>query len=191
MTEAFQTALEYVLFFEGKYINHPQDKGGPTKYGITQRMAREKGYAGNMRYLRKGFAKNIYYDEFWMRVRGDELWKIDKQLAIMIFDWSVTSGVDDACKAVQLFANAFLNNPNMLHVDGNLGVKSRAALGLMFMGRSKGTIKKVNQGFIVRRTLFYNKNSQYVFVNGHCRRAQGFNFLRELKLHNVYNELRK
>lgn len=188
MTQPFKTALKYTLSFEGGYVNHPQDKGGPTKYGITQRMAREKGYSGNMKYLRKGFARNVYYDEFWLRVRGDKLWEIDKQLACMVFDFSVTSGIDDACETVQRFVNehSFMLLP--LKIDGNLGRNSRAALLLLF---EKFFTKHVIQEFIIERSRFYQKNSQEVFVDGHCSRAQGFNFLRELGLGTVYRELRK
>lgn len=34
---------------EGGYVNNRNDPGGPTNYGVTQRVARQSGYTGNMR----------------------------------------------------------------------------------------------------------------------------------------------
>lgn len=35
-----------ILGKEGGYVNHPNDKGGPTNWGITQATARAHGYTG-------------------------------------------------------------------------------------------------------------------------------------------------
>ncbi len=40
-----------ILGKEGGYVNHPDDKGGPTNWGITQATARAHGYVGDMRDL--------------------------------------------------------------------------------------------------------------------------------------------
>ncbi|EPA3167239.1 glycosyl hydrolase 108 family protein, partial [Yersinia enterocolitica] len=36
--------FEAILGKEGEYVNHPDDKGGPTRWGITQKVARAHGY---------------------------------------------------------------------------------------------------------------------------------------------------
>ena len=36
MISTFALALELVLSAEGGYVDHPDDRGGPTKYGISQ-----------------------------------------------------------------------------------------------------------------------------------------------------------
>lgn len=38
---------------EGGYVDHPNDPGGPTRYGVTEKVARAAGYRGDMRYFPK------------------------------------------------------------------------------------------------------------------------------------------
>ena len=34
---SFESAISEVLLTEGGYVDHPDDRGGPTNYGITQK----------------------------------------------------------------------------------------------------------------------------------------------------------
>lgn len=43
--------IEGILGKEDGYVDHPSDKGGPTRWGITQTTARAHGYTGDMRNL--------------------------------------------------------------------------------------------------------------------------------------------
>lgn len=49
--------IEGILGKEGGYVDHPSDKGGPTRWGITQTTARAHGYTGDMRNLPSGNSK--------------------------------------------------------------------------------------------------------------------------------------
>jgi lysozyme family protein len=40
--------IDALIDREGGYVNHPADRGGPTRYGITEAVARAHGYAGAM-----------------------------------------------------------------------------------------------------------------------------------------------
>lgn len=40
-----------ILSREGGYVDHPDDRGGPTHWGITLTTARANGYMGDMRNL--------------------------------------------------------------------------------------------------------------------------------------------
>lgn len=46
---AITAALALVYVNEGGYVNHPNDRGGATRYGITEKVARQAGYTGHMR----------------------------------------------------------------------------------------------------------------------------------------------
>src|SRR3546814_14279713 len=43
--------IDAVIDREGRYVNHPADRGGATCWGITEPVARAAGYAGGMRDL--------------------------------------------------------------------------------------------------------------------------------------------
>ncbi|EPH1975837.1 glycosyl hydrolase 108 family protein, partial [Acinetobacter baumannii 45002_8] len=43
--------LDELIKREGGYVNNPADRGGATKYGITQAVARTNGFKGNMKDL--------------------------------------------------------------------------------------------------------------------------------------------
>ncbi|HEE0576381.1 TPA: hypothetical protein R6358_002680, partial [Klebsiella pneumoniae] len=49
--------IEGIFGKEGGYVDHPSDKGGSTRWGITQTTARAHGYIGDMRNLPRETAK--------------------------------------------------------------------------------------------------------------------------------------
>ncbi len=46
-----EALLDELIDCEGGYVNHPPDRGGPTRYGITEAVARTHGYRGAIRAL--------------------------------------------------------------------------------------------------------------------------------------------
>ena len=48
---------------EGDYVDNPDDSGGPTRWGITEREARANGYTGAMQALPRYLTYNVYRDE--------------------------------------------------------------------------------------------------------------------------------
>lgn len=91
---AFDLAFEDVIGHEGGYVNHPQDPGGETKFGITKRTYPKE----NIRALTLDRAKAIYKRDFWDKVRGDELHPV---LAFNVFDGAVNSGVSQSVRWLQ------------------------------------------------------------------------------------------
>jgi len=85
----FDTAFTTLLKHEGGFSDHAADPGGKTRYGITEAVAREAGYRGDMRELPLDLAKRIYKDRYWDAVRADEL---PEAVRYAVFDAAVNSG---------------------------------------------------------------------------------------------------
>ena len=85
----FQTAVKHVLMSEGGYVDHPLDPGRKTNFGITEAVAREEGYTGDMRNLPLDLAKRIYKKRYWDKVSADSL---PPSIRLAVFDAAVNSG---------------------------------------------------------------------------------------------------
>src|SRR3546814_1781938 len=65
--------IDAVIDREGRYVNHPADRGGATCWGITEAVARAEGYAGAMRDLPRADAASIYRRLYWLRPGFDQV----------------------------------------------------------------------------------------------------------------------
>jgi lysozyme family protein len=119
-------ALSKVLDNEGGYVDNPADKGGPTKYGITQATARRHSYLGDMQELPIDSATAIYKAEYWDAPRFDEVAKLDEDLAARLFDFGVNGGTGTSVELLQK-ALSILSG-KAIAADGQLGPASFAAL---------------------------------------------------------------
>ena len=94
----FDQAFTTLLKHEGGFSDHPADPGGKTRYGITEAVAREVGYRGDMRELPLDLAKRIYKDRYWDAVRAEEL---PEAIRYALFDAAVNSGPRQAIRWLQ------------------------------------------------------------------------------------------
>ena len=85
----FDTAFALLLGHEGEFSDHAADPGGKTRFGITEAVARQAGYTGDMRALPVDLAKRIYLDSYWRPVRADDL---PPGVRYIVFDGAVNSG---------------------------------------------------------------------------------------------------
>lgn len=112
----FDQAFALLIDHEGGYVDHPDDPGGATRYGITEAVARAAGYRGDMRTLPLDFAAAIYRQQYWDAVRANEL---PAAARYVVFDAAVNSGVRQAVLWLQ---RAVGTTP-----DGVLGPRTLAA----------------------------------------------------------------
>jgi lysozyme family protein len=129
--------IEGVLRKEGGYVDHPDDRGGPTNWGVTRDVAREWGYSGDMRDLPRGTAKAIYYDLYVKAPQFDRVALLSQRVGAELVDTGVNMGPEVAGRMLQRALNVL--NAKGTHypdvtVDGRIGLRTLAALRA-YLGR--------------------------------------------------------
>lgn len=90
--------LEMILHHEGGYVDHPDDPGGETNLGVTKKVYEEWGGTKDMRDLTVDDVEPIYLENYWNRVKGDDL---PSGLDLCVFDFGVNAGTGRAAKYLQ------------------------------------------------------------------------------------------
>lgn len=118
--------IEGVIGREGAYTNNPNDPGGATIWGITEREARANGYVGAMQSMPRDTAKMIYLKKYVRNPGFADVLAISEPIAEELIDTGVNMGPPIAILFLQRILNAFNNNgrdyPD-IGVDGVLGHK--------------------------------------------------------------------
>lgn len=177
----FEICLAALLRTEGGYVDHPNDRGGATNYGISLRflqgevktgpaLATDLGLAPghvptaqDIRALTPIGAALIYRRCFWDRMRCDLL---PAPVDGAVFDFGVNAGPGTAVKLLQRAINSI--SPGAVAVDSAMGVATvraaqRAGAGLLAAYRAQ---VEAHYRAIVRMGV-----SQRVFLNGWLARA--------------------
>lgn len=94
----FEQAFTKLIGHEGGYVNHPDDPGGETNWGVTKRVAQEGGYQGSMKDFTQAQAMAIYKRQYWDKVSADSL---PDDARFDVFDAAVNSGVGQSVKWLQ------------------------------------------------------------------------------------------
>ncbi|WP_248563561.1 glycosyl hydrolase 108 family protein, partial [Niallia sp. NCCP-28] len=127
--DIFSEALAFTLGVEGGYVYDRYDYGGPTNMGVTQ--STYNTYRDQKKLPRKDIrsitfeeAREVYYTLYWKAAKCD---KMDRTLAIVMFDTAVNLGVNGNSKAggaIKHLQKAMNINP-----DGSWGSKTETAFG--------------------------------------------------------------
>lgn len=138
-----QPLIDDLIDREGGYVNSPSDHGGPTKFGITESVARGYGYKGDMKDLPRPLACEIYYVGYWIGAGLNKIYPISKSIALKLFDVGVNCGKEFAGKTIQRCLNVLNNDaklyPNLL-VDGRIGNVTAGALeGFIILRKTDGS----------------------------------------------------
>ncbi len=115
---------------EGGYSNNPKDKGGPTKFGITEQVARAHGYTGDMKDLLREVAVSIFKETYWVAPKFDQVAIIDLSIATKLFDAGVNMGPNTSSKFLQRALNVLNKEATAypdIYVDGQIGNMSLLA----------------------------------------------------------------
>lgn len=90
----FEQAFDLLIGHEGGYVNHANDPGGETKFGISKRSYPNIDIAA----LTLAEAKAIYRRDFWDRAKMDDL---PPRARFDIFDAAVNHGIGTAIRLAQ------------------------------------------------------------------------------------------
>lgn len=170
-----ESMIDDILRREGGYVNHPADRGGPTKFGITQKtLTRYLGHAAlasEVRDLSEDVARDIYERNYFFGPRIDRL---PEEIQPFIFDCAVNHGPRRAIKFVQSVCNLAGYQP-ALSVDGAMGPNTRRAafwaqeaLGENFLP----SLLEERRNFY--RVIVETSPSQAVFLDGWMNRVDEF-----------------
>lgn len=156
----FEHAIQKVLADEGGYVNHKNDKGGETNFGISKRSYPDV----DIKNLTVEQAKDIYYRDFWQKGPYDKL--ACGPLAEKVFNTAVNAGNSRAFKLLQQAANAC---GAKLVIDGVVGPKTIAAINSL-------DGKEVLEQYRIEQANFYysivaRDPNQRVFLKGWLARA--------------------
>jgi lysozyme family protein len=130
--------IEDVIEREGGYVNHPADRGGPTRWGITQAVARRQGFHGEMKTLPQSDAVAIYKRLYWIAPSFNKVAERAPKLAEELFDTGINMGTGTATGFLQRALNALNRGAKDyadLAVDRQIGTATLAALDGFFKQR--------------------------------------------------------
>jgi lysozyme family protein len=91
----FRQAVQKTLINEGGYVNDPNDKGGPTKYGITQADMPGIDIATITQEQAIAYYSAHYWKDLYSQIN-------DQLLAEKLFDMGVLFGVGTAVRLLQI-----------------------------------------------------------------------------------------
>ncbi|HAO33203.1 MAG TPA: glycosyl hydrolase 108 family protein [Candidatus Competibacter sp.] len=138
--------ISEIIEKEGRiYTDHPSDRGGPTKYGITletlENYRNRPTTAGDVKALAEDEARKIYFERYVSKPGFDQIVPVSEAVAVEVVDSGVMSGPMRSALWLQQALNA-LNAQGRLYPDlvedGRAGPATLAALRAYLKARGKG-----------------------------------------------------
>ncbi len=138
MSTAFEQGWANTGPKEAGYVHHPADRGGPTKWGMTERVARANGYTGRMEDLTEDRAKAIAKSQYWDVLNLDAVAALSLPVAIEMFDTLYNGG--EPGQWLQRCLNVFNQQGRIypdMKADGRIGPMTVALLKAYLLKRGK------------------------------------------------------
>lgn len=141
--ELIKIVQDKILPIEGGYSNNPSDDGGPTMWGITERVARQHGYIGLMEDLPKDVAISIYLQDYVVAPKYDRVYDVSPVIAAKLIEAGVNVRYLEPAKWLQRILNVANRMEKVyadIKVDGIIGVQTCNALAILlhYRGRQAG-----------------------------------------------------
>ena len=157
--EIYLRCINVILESEGGYTDDPQDPGGKTNFGLSQRSYPDI----DIRELTKETAIEIYYKDYWIPMNVQPI-PID-ELTLHVFDHGINTGQKIAVRLLQRL----------------VGVSDDGYIGEITLKGIDDYTGNIVDEYIKRRKLFYvtlvqNKPELRKFLKGWLNRIDNTKF---------------
>lgn len=159
---AFEASLPFVLRWEGGFVDHPNDPGGRTNKGVTQKVydawrKRQGLPVRDVKRLDDTELHRIYESGYWIPPHCDRL---ARQLDLVHFDTAVNMGLGRAVRFLQKAAGC--------GVDGDFGSQTEKAVQACRPGDLIASYCATREAYY--RELVRRNASLVVFLKGWLNR---------------------
>lgn len=164
--------LASIIFYEGGYSDDPDDPGGKTKYGITERVAREYGYSGSIEDLTQEQANRIYTELYVDQPHFNLLLEISPAVGHKLIDAGVNVGTMRVSLWFQQTLNAFSRDGadyKKIPEDGVIGKKTIEAY--QALEKKRGKVKACE---LVLKALDGQQSSYYLKLTAYSKYTVGW-----------------
>lgn len=154
----FDRCMIVIFEHEGGYVNHPNDPGGETNYGIAKKFFPDE----DIKNLTKDRAKQLYFENYWLPMN---LKDITDDLAVLhLFDMGVNAGRSRAVKMAQGILN--LVQDGLVGPITTMAINNEPAFVQQYIYKRKEYY----------RNLAHRKPKLKVFLKGWLNRVDNTNF---------------
>jgi lysozyme family protein len=165
--------IDELIRKEGGYVNHPNDRGGPTNWGITEQVARAWGYRGDMKTLPRQTAVEIYKSRYWVQPKFDQVNRLSPAIAEELLDTGVNMGPGVASRFLQRALNTLNVQESRfpdISVDGAIGQMTLNALDTFLKWRGK------DAETVMLRMLNAQQSVRYMEIAERDKKQESFQF---------------
>lgn len=131
MSRTIDKIIDDVIAKEGGFVDHKDDRGGATNWGITEAVARANGWKGAMRDMPRQFAVDVYRKRYVEQPGFAKVAGISEPIAAELVDTGVNMGPSIAAQILQRALNVLNRQGNDypdIARDGMIGPATLASL---------------------------------------------------------------
>ena len=159
---AFDKSIPFILRWEGGFVDHPNDPGGRTNKGVTQKVydawRTRQGQPGrDVKLIDEAEVHAIYESGYWLPPRCDLLLE---PLDLVQFDTAVNMGVGRAVRMLQRCVGC--------EADGDFGPGTKKAVEASDCGNTVAAYCDAREAYY--RNLAAAKPKLQVFLKGWLNR---------------------